>query len=254
MKTVSFKEYEDAKLEIIKGVEWNEETINPNQNGMNSKTYSTMKNGNFYEVTDPKTGITEFWSDKSPTSRYYDGRTREEVITQYEERLVAVTKALEEEKREVARDNTNRFMATEYRGRIFNIYEEIKDPHSTQKPGSNNRCGLWYGKELENQIELAGASYIGGDLYIIPMQVYRSENPALLKVVFLVADLFYTTHLDCTFAEIGGNNIRTAYMTLDKKLYYHSGAGDAGSGEWDLTPATPKQWERIQGEIEESNK
>ena len=250
MKTVSFKEYEDAKLEVIKGVEWNEDTLNPNPYGMSSKTYSTIKNGNFYEVTDPKTGITEFWSDKQPASRYYDGRTREEIIAQYEDRLAAAVKAAEAEKSKIARRNTYRFMATEYKGRVFNIYEEIKDPHCTQKPGSSSRVGLWYGKALEDEIELAGASYIGGDLYIIPMQVYRSENPALLKVVFLVADLSYTDLLGGTFAEIGENNIRTAYMTLDKILYYHSGAGDAGSGEWDLTPATPEQWERIRGEME----
>jgi len=41
MITVSFKEYENAKLEVIKGVDWSEDTINPNQYGMNSKTYST---------------------------------------------------------------------------------------------------------------------------------------------------------------------------------------------------------------------
>ena len=254
MKTVSFKEYEDAKLEIIKGVEWKEDTVSPNQYGMNSKTYSTMENGNFYEVTDPKTGIIEFWSDKHSLSRYYDGRTREEIIAQYEKRLAVAYNVSDEEKSKLARSNTSRFMATEYKGRVFNIYEEIKDPHSTQKPGSSNRCGLWYGKTLENEIELAGASYIGGDLYIIPMQVYRSENPALLKVVFLVANLYSTNLLDGTFADIGENNIRTAYMTLDKILYYHSGAGDAGSGEWDLTPATPEQWARMQKEIDDSNR
>jgi len=39
-------------------------------------------------------------------------------------------------------------------------------------------------------------------------------------------------------------------MTLDKILYYHSGAGDAGSGEWNLTPATPEQWARMQSDME----
>lgn len=89
MKTVSFKEYEDAKGEIISGFEYKEDSIFPNQYGNMSKTYSTIENGNFYEVTDPNTGITEFWSDKHPTSRYYDGRTREEVISQYEAKLAA---------------------------------------------------------------------------------------------------------------------------------------------------------------------
>jgi len=89
MKTVSFQEYEDAKLEIIRGVEWHEDSIFPNQYGMISKTYSTKENGTFYEVTDPNTGITEFWSDKHSISRYYDGRTREELIAQYEDKLNA---------------------------------------------------------------------------------------------------------------------------------------------------------------------
>lgn len=94
MKTVSFKEYEDAKFEIIRGVEWHEENTNPNQYGMNSRTYSTEENGNFYEVTDPHTGITEFWSDKHSESRYYDRRTREEVIAQYEEIIAGLKKEI----------------------------------------------------------------------------------------------------------------------------------------------------------------
>ena len=92
MKTVSFKEYEDAKSEIIQGVEWKEFTEFPNQYGMMSKTYCTENNGNFYEVTDPNTRITEFWSDKHSTSRYYDGRTREEIIAQYEAQIEALKK------------------------------------------------------------------------------------------------------------------------------------------------------------------
>jgi hypothetical protein len=242
-KYVSFTEYQAAKNEIIGGVEYME-TSELNQYGAISKQYGTENNGTFFQVTE--NGITEFWSTKESASRYYDGRTREEIIAHYEKRIAAAEKEAEAEKSKIARDNASRFMATEYKGRVFPIYEEIKDPYSNQKPGSSHRGGLWYGKELENEIELAGASYIGGDLYVIPMQVYRSENPALLKVVFLVADLSYTERLGGTFAEITGNNIRTAYMTLDKKLFYHSGAGDAGSGEWDLTPVTPERWAEMQ--------
>ena len=40
---------------------------------MNSKQYGTPNNGNFFEVTDPATGITEFWSTKHSHSRYYNG-------------------------------------------------------------------------------------------------------------------------------------------------------------------------------------
>lgn len=74
MSKVSFKEYEDAKGEIISGVEYTEETEFPNQWGMMSKQYYTAENGAFYETTDPNTGVTEFWSDKHPKSRYYDPR------------------------------------------------------------------------------------------------------------------------------------------------------------------------------------
>jgi len=97
MKTVTFKEFEDAKLEIIFGVEYHEDTISPNQYGMSSKTYSTKNNGTFWEVTDPnRPGVIEFWSTKHPESRYYDGRTREELIAQYEERIAAIAKERDE--------------------------------------------------------------------------------------------------------------------------------------------------------------
>jgi len=71
MKFVTFTEYQEAKNEILYGVEWKEDTQFPNQWGMMSKQYCTENNGTFYEVTDPSTGITEFWSDKHPDSRYY---------------------------------------------------------------------------------------------------------------------------------------------------------------------------------------
>lgn len=72
MNHVTFAEYQDAKNEIIGGVEYQEETQFPNQWGMSSKQYHTVENGTFYEVTDPKTGLVEFWSDKHPESRIYD--------------------------------------------------------------------------------------------------------------------------------------------------------------------------------------
>ena len=79
MKTVTLQELDAAKLEIIASVEYHEGKIFTNQNGMVCKTFSTKENGNFYEVTDPNTCITEFWSDKHPDSRYYNGRTRETI-------------------------------------------------------------------------------------------------------------------------------------------------------------------------------
>jgi hypothetical protein len=96
METASFKELEEAKGEIIEGVAFTVHTTPSNQYGMMSKTYSTVENGNFYEVTDPQTGITEFWSDKHSASRYYDGRTREELIRQYEEKIAAIEKEKEQ--------------------------------------------------------------------------------------------------------------------------------------------------------------
>jgi hypothetical protein len=91
MQTVSFKEYEDAKLEILSGVEYHEDTNSLNQYGMMSKTYSTAANGNFWEVTDPnRPGIIEFWSTKHPNSRYYDGRTCKEIIVQKKKKIAII--------------------------------------------------------------------------------------------------------------------------------------------------------------------
>jgi len=84
MKTVTLKEYEEAKGEIINGVEYKENT-RILEDGRISKSYATEKNGVFYEIT--CNGITEFWSDKHSESRRFDGRSREEIISQYEEKL-----------------------------------------------------------------------------------------------------------------------------------------------------------------------
>lgn len=89
MTFVTFKEYQEAKNEIIGGVEYKEETRFPNQWGMMSKQYGTEKNGTFYEVTDPNTGIVEFWSDKDSKSRYYN--TQPEAATEPEEAATSWT-------------------------------------------------------------------------------------------------------------------------------------------------------------------
>jgi hypothetical protein len=88
MKTVSFKEYEEAKREIIGGVQYKEHS--ELEGGRISKQYATEENGIFYEITE--NGITEFWSDKHPESRRYDDRTREEIIVQYEEIICRLQK------------------------------------------------------------------------------------------------------------------------------------------------------------------
>ncbi len=225
MTHVTFAEYQEAKNEIIGGVEYEEETQFPNQWGMSSKQYHTVENGTFYEVTDPKTGVVEFWSDKHPDSRYYDSRSKDEIIAQLEAKLAAAEQEKKAAYHEGAKMGIRRYPATEYKGRMFKIYSEVKDPYENQKPAG--------------EIELSEGVYIGGDLYIVPMQVFTTDNPTLLKVVFLVAggcnSLFYSTALQSDFAEITDNNIRTSLMTLDKKLYYHNGAIDC-EGVYDLTP------------------
>lgn len=72
MKYVTFKEYLEAKKEIIYGIEYKEITGFPNQYGKMSKQYDTESNGTFFELTDPSTGIIEFWSTRHSESRYYD--------------------------------------------------------------------------------------------------------------------------------------------------------------------------------------
>jgi len=81
MKAVNYEVYQKAKNEIIGGVEYKEHTSM--EDGRIVKTYATEKNGVFHEIT--SNGVTEFWSDKHPDSRRYDGRTSEEIISQYEE-------------------------------------------------------------------------------------------------------------------------------------------------------------------------
>jgi hypothetical protein len=221
MHTVSFDVYQEAKNEILYGREFREDSIFPNQYGMSSKTYSTKDNGNFYEVFDPNTGILEFWSDKHSFSRYYDERTREEIISQYEAKLSALENDKEAALSKAEKENTRRYLVTEYKGRMFSIYKEDFDPYVNQKP--------------IGEIELNEAVYVGGDLYIMPMQVYETENPALLKVVYLVGGLWFTERLNSHFADIAGNNIRTGCMTRDRKLYHHTGASD-DDGICDLMP------------------
>jgi hypothetical protein len=65
--TVSFKEYEKAKDEIILGIEY-KESSNIRENGNIFKSYSTEK-GTFYEVLNAD-GSIEFWSTKQGRSRF----------------------------------------------------------------------------------------------------------------------------------------------------------------------------------------
>jgi len=69
MQLVNFQTYQEAKNQIIYGLEFKE--YSTLENGYIRKQYATVTNGTFYEVTDTDTHITEFWSDKYPNSRYY---------------------------------------------------------------------------------------------------------------------------------------------------------------------------------------
>ena len=162
----------------------------------------------------------------------YNGLTKDEIIESLEARLAeAVAKS---ENSEAMEASVCRYIATEYQKRVFDIYDEVRDPYPNQI-----RKAPAHMNTVSDAIELSEATYMGGDLYIIPMQVYWTNNPSLLKVVFLLGSgdsgMDYSTTLESTYAEITGNNIRTAYMTLDKKLYYYSGAYDC-KGVYDLTP------------------
>ena len=66
MKHVTFAEYQEAKNEIIGGVEYKEYST-LKDGGVISKQYATEHNGTFYEVN--LGGRVEFWSDKHADSR-----------------------------------------------------------------------------------------------------------------------------------------------------------------------------------------
>jgi len=99
MDIVRFKEYEDAKFEIIRGVEWHEEDTTPYltvHDGIFSRSYITANNGTFFELFNSNTGIVEFWTSKKSTIRryrYYDNRSREEICKEnreLKEKLAAI--------------------------------------------------------------------------------------------------------------------------------------------------------------------
>lgn len=93
MAHITFTEYQAAKLEVIGGVTYTEDSQFPNQWGMMSKQYATIENGNFYETMDPNTGVVEFWSDKHPESRYYQDYDYKRNPAQEEETTAAEPQA-----------------------------------------------------------------------------------------------------------------------------------------------------------------
>lgn len=116
-----------------------------------------------------------------------------------------------------------RFYATEYAGRVFDIFEEISDPYDNDK--------------AVGQIELHEAKYIGGELYMIPMQIYQAENPLFLKAVCLISELFEDE--TGSYTEIRGNNIRTVEITCDGIARYDDN-GHRSPETYDLKIRTTK--------------
>jgi len=73
MKFVTFEVHQTVKNEIPFGVE-HEKGICPCECGchLTIKTFVTKENGTFYEIDDEDE--IEFWTDKHPSSRFYDNR------------------------------------------------------------------------------------------------------------------------------------------------------------------------------------
>lgn len=159
-------------------------------------------------------------------ARAYGVCAKDEIIRDLEAKLAAANEKANAAYQEGAEAGIGKYLATEYKSRKFKIYKEVWDPYSNQ--------------DHEGEIELSEGVYMGGDLYIVPMQVYATNNPSLLKVVFLVAEgcnslLHWMAIDESDVAQITENNIRTALMTRDRQLYYCSGSSDC-KGVFDLTP------------------
>ena len=112
------------------------------------------------------------------------------------------------------------YPAVEYRGATFDIYSDNKDPYDNDK--------------AIGTIELAEATYIGGDLYMIPMQIFKTEHPLLLKAIVLISDLYGNdTH---SYGMIRGNNIRSVELSVCGFARYDED-GRRSPEAWDLRPA-----------------
>lgn len=91
MKRATFKEYEEAKLEIIRGKEYKEDA-NMDEYGINRKTYFCEDGSTFWEVTE--NGITEFWSTVHSESRKYEQPEYKPVHEEKEELSESCQKAI----------------------------------------------------------------------------------------------------------------------------------------------------------------
>ncbi len=121
--------------------------------------------------------------------------------------------------------------AAEGKHRIFGIFRNSDSPCENDSPTGS--------------IELKQAEYIGGDLYVIPLQVYETDNPVALKLVYLVSDLYYRGEKN--FAELRENNIRAGKLTRDGKLiHWHRNSRDINDREYDLINLKPEY--RIENE------
>lgn len=107
--------------------------------------------------------------------------------------------------------------AEEGKLRTFPIFKETGSPYENDEP--------------VGKIELKQAQYVGGDLYAIPMQVYETENPLTLKIVYLLGNLFCRNNV--SMATVDGNNIRVSEMTRDGVMIHrHPGERDLEGREY----------------------
>lgn len=117
------------------------------------------------------------------------------------------------------------YPAVEYRAATFEIFSDDKDPYDNDK--------------ALGTIELAEATYIGGDLYMIPLQIFKTAHPLLLKAVVLISDLHGNdAH---SYGVIRGNNIRTVELSACGFARYDED-GHRTPEVWDLRPAPNREY------------
>ena len=92
MTTVPYDEYQKAMDEIIKGCSSCKIYTNRFDKGY-SKQYVKENSGTFHEIVYDD-GLVEFWSDKHPAKRIYDGRMPEEVKEKYKNEAIGILENL----------------------------------------------------------------------------------------------------------------------------------------------------------------
>jgi hypothetical protein len=116
---------------------------------------------------------------------------------------------------------TPRVYAEEGKAKEFGIFKETSDPYDNDK--------------ASGKITLTEATYIGGELYMIPLQIYETSHPLLLKAVCLITILIDDRIKGGTYGVIQGNNIRTVEITCDGTARYDDN-GHRSPAVWSLVP------------------